>query len=196
MTLAPMRLSRIALAATGALAVAALLSGCSDTKRVLGLEKQAPDEFAVVARAPLSMPPDFKLRPPAPGAVRPQEGTPRQQARESVLGPNGGGTVGLAANGRTAGEVSLLRKAGADKADANIRATIDRELAAMVAADASFSDRILFWRDREQPGATLVDATKEAKRIRENQALGEAVTNGETPIIERRQRTLLQSLFD
>lgn len=46
---------------------ALILSSCGDsTKRALGLARIAPDEFAVVKSAPLSQPPDFKLRPPRP----------------------------------------------------------------------------------------------------------------------------------
>ena len=52
---------------------ALLLLGCTDLKRSIGLEKTSPDEFAVESRAPLEMPPDFDLRPPQPGAPRPQE---------------------------------------------------------------------------------------------------------------------------
>lgn len=65
----------------------ALLAGCGEEMRKsFGLGKNAPDEFAVVRRAPLSLPPDFALRPPQPGAVRPQEGTVTDQARSTVLG--------------------------------------------------------------------------------------------------------------
>ena len=48
------------------LVIAAMtLAACGEsTKRVLGLQRTAPDEFAVAPRAPLSQPPDFKLRPP------------------------------------------------------------------------------------------------------------------------------------
>ena len=63
---------------------ALLLPGCSDFKRTIGLEKSSPDEFAVESRAPLTMPPDFELRPPQPGAARPQEATPGQQARQLI----------------------------------------------------------------------------------------------------------------
>jgi len=41
------------------------------------------DEFAVVTKAPLIMPPDYNLRPPRPGAARPQEQSERQQAAEN-----------------------------------------------------------------------------------------------------------------
>ena len=44
-----------------------------------------PDEFAVVTRAPLSMPPDYGLRPPRPGAARPNETSPRDDARSKLL---------------------------------------------------------------------------------------------------------------
>ena len=48
------------------------VSGCESTRETFGLNKQAPDEFQVVSRAPLSLPPDFTLRVPEPGASRPQ----------------------------------------------------------------------------------------------------------------------------
>ena len=61
-----------------------LLQGCTDLKRSIGLEKTSPDEFAVESRAPLTMPPDFELRPPQPGAARPQEKSSGQQARQVI----------------------------------------------------------------------------------------------------------------
>lgn len=43
----------------------------------------------------------------------------------------------------------------------------------------------MFWRKREEPGV-IVDADKEAKRLRENAALGREATTGETPTISRK----------
>ena len=63
---------------------ASLLWGCTDLRRSIGLEKTSPDEFAVESRAPLTMPPDFELRPPQPGATRPQEKSSGQQARQLI----------------------------------------------------------------------------------------------------------------
>tara|TARA_B100001123_G_scaffold206423_2_gene233935 strand:- start:611 stop:1303 length:693 start_codon:yes stop_codon:yes gene_type:complete len=59
----------VLLAATG------VIAGCSGVQKQLGLSRTAPDEFNVVSRAPLSLPPDINLRPPQPGTTRPQEGT-------------------------------------------------------------------------------------------------------------------------
>jgi Protein of unknown function (DUF3035) len=60
------------------------MSGCTDMKRAIGLEKTSPDEFAVESRAPLEMPPDFDLRPPQPGASRPQEKSSDKLAKQAI----------------------------------------------------------------------------------------------------------------
>ena len=73
---------RIALAAALPLALAA----SEGVKQELGMTKQPPDEFAVVAsKAPLVVPPDFTLRPPRPGAPRPQEPQPAEAARNALV---------------------------------------------------------------------------------------------------------------
>ena len=66
------------------LAGASLLSGCGDFKQLIGIDQAMPDEFAVESRAPLTVPPDFDLRPPEPGAPRPQEKTAEQQAEQAM----------------------------------------------------------------------------------------------------------------
>jgi len=75
-----MRNVRPMIGGLAAVALAVSLAGCQQTRQALGLEKTAPDEFQVVARAPLSLPPDYNLLPPQPGVARPQEGTTRDQA--------------------------------------------------------------------------------------------------------------------
>src|ERR1700749_332981 len=65
---------------------ALLLAGCGEVRESLGLGRNAPDEFAVVDRPPLSMPPDFDLRPPQPGAPRPQAVDLKERASTLVLG--------------------------------------------------------------------------------------------------------------
>jgi len=161
----------------------------------MGYEKSAPDEFQVVSRAPLAMPPDFNLRPPAPGATRPQEGSTRDQARSAMLGTTRQGTA-ISSVGRDDGDVRLLRRAGADQIQPGIRALIDKESQALADADRTLTDKVVFWRKAELPGAgEQLDATREAQRLRENQALGKAVTEGDTPRIERRRKGMLEGIF-
>ena len=75
--------------------------------------RERPDEFAVQRQAPLVVPPDFSLTPPAPGAPRPAEGTAAEQALDALFG-------GPAP--RSAIETSALDRAGA--AAPSIRSTV------------------------------------------------------------------------
>ncbi len=113
------------------------LSACEGTKKQLGLTRSSPDEFAVVKRAPLAMPPDFSLRPPRPGAPRPQEQAVSQQAREAVFGAQ------APAAAPDNGETALLQKAGAVAADPAIRQTLDQEAAAAGPEKKSVPEKIL-----------------------------------------------------
>lgn len=90
-------------------AAALLTSGCA-SGGLLGRDR--PDEFAVQRQAPLVVPPDFNLVPPAPGAPRPAEGTASQQALEALFpGPQRSGV-----------ETSALDRAG--RADPGIRSAV------------------------------------------------------------------------
>ena len=192
-----MRRSLLTLPLAFALAMPAL-AGCSSTKEMLGLTKRSPDEFQVVSRAPLSMPPDFSLRPPTPGAPRPQEGTPRDQAKQAVLGvapdyipPVGEGESETA---QSSGESALLQSAGATGVDPNIRQLVDTETAEDEADSKTLADTLVFWREPE-PYGTVVDPAAEQKRIQENQSLGQPVTEGETPTIVRKKKGVLEGIF-
>lgn len=65
------------------IATSAMLAGCGGSGF---LNRERPDEFAVQRQAPLVVPPDFSLVPPAPGAPRPSEGTAAEQALEALFG--------------------------------------------------------------------------------------------------------------
>lgn len=90
---------------------AILLAGCQSGG--LG-NRNRPDEFAVARQAPLVIPPDFALRPPQPGAPRPQDaGGPSQQALEALFGGSAP---------RSASEAAAVQAAGgASAADVGIR---------------------------------------------------------------------------
>lgn len=150
------------------LAAAATASSCNTMGRALGMEKVTPDEFRVVTRAPLTVPPDYSLRPPRPGEPRPQELAPDEEARQALLF---GQDVGRNAS---PGERTLVSRAGADAVDPNIRDTVDFEGANIVHRNEAFSDRV-------NAGAT-------AQTPEQQQAEAEAVrraTGGGSVVIER-----------
>lgn len=150
-----MSLQRVATAIAAAVGVAAIgLAGCSAAGRALGLTKVTPDEFRVVTKAPLTVPPDYSLRPPAPGEPRPQELQPESAARAALLGSR-------EAESRSDGEKLLASKAGADKADPLVRYVVDDEFGDLAHKEPSFADRVMFWRkDKpETQGSQTAKAT-------------------------------------
>jgi hypothetical protein len=170
------------------------LSGCGEVRDALGYDKKPPDEFAVVARAPLSVPPNFQMRPPEPGAERPQEPPKRQGARDLIV-KNTTGTTGAGASAsQTPGDGTIRRLLRTEQAAPGIRQLVNRETAAFVYADEHLIDKILFWKPKPVKGI-VVDAEKEKKRLRENAALGKQVTDGQTPTIKRKRGGILDGLF-
>lgn len=174
--------------------LALALSACGGFREQLGMNKQSPDEFRVVSRAPLTLPPDYSLRPPEPGAPRPQVGTSAQQAERAVFANSQTPAQQQTAVPRTAGEQALLNAAGAEQADPNIRLIVDRETKRINAESERFVDALVFW-DTQPPAGSIVDPVAETRRLQENAALGQSPTTGPTPQIERRRRAPLEGLF-
>ena len=176
---------RVATLGALAVVVATGLAGCQSASKALGMSKVVPDEFRVVTKAPLVVPPDYALRPPAPGKPRPQELQPESAARNALLGQRDAET-------RTDGEKLLVAKAGADKADPLIRYVVDDEFGDVAHKEKSFADRVMFWRaDKKTPtaetpaGATdntpaPIDAAAEQERIAK-------LTGGKPVLIQREQ---------
>lgn len=182
-----MSLNRVAAALSltaGLAALGAGLSGCQAAGRALGVTKVTPDEFRVVTKAPLTVPPDYSLRPPAPGEPRPQELQPESAARLAIEGKEQAVT-------RSEGEKLLVEKAGADKADPLVRYVVDDEFGALAHKEPSFADRVIFWR-KDKPetqgvqtaqavGAETpapIDPKIEALRLK-------SLTGGQTVVIQR-----------
>lgn len=174
--------------------VALALAGCSDVRRTVGLDRQSPDEFTVISRAPLTLPPSLANLPkPRPGAARPQDATPTQVAAGAVFGGSSRGTAKPVGN--SAGESALVAQAGSKGGiDPNVRAKVDQETTQLIIADKSWVDSILFWQTQEAP-FSVVDPAKEQQRLRAAQAQGKTPTGDTVPTIERRRKAPLEGLF-
>ncbi len=175
------------------------LAGCArgSVQDALGMGKRAPDEFAVVARAPLIIPPDFDLRPPRPGEGRPAAGTTSDQARATLLGqtsvPAASGLAGdgqSIGSGASPGQQALVVEAGGSTANPQIRRQIAEENQSLAQVEQALFTRVMEWRQPSTLGAT-VDAPAEAERLRANRTKGVPATAGDTPsVVERRQSPL------
>lgn len=181
-----MSLNRVALAAM--LLAGAGLAGCGSTSKALGLNKASPDEFRVVAKAPLVIPPDYSLRPPKPGEPRPQELQPESAARVALIGQRQG-------EGRSDGEKMLVAKAGADRADPLVRYVVDDEFGDIAHKDKSFADRVMFWKKgdgapKPDKGEAKIAQAAETETPVDPSVEAEQIKNltGDRPVIIQRDK--------
>jgi Protein of unknown function (DUF3035) len=124
-----------------------LVAGCTDFKRAIGLEPGMPDEFAVESRAPLTIPPDFDLRPPTPGAPRPQEKSADQQAKDVIAEAGPGEPGRQASNFRLRRSEDALSNTGARNGQAP-----DPNAAV---GDSSLSNKLLGYGDTSGDSAAV-----------------------------------------
>lgn len=166
--------------------VLATLTACSDVRESLGLGRSPPDEFAVIDRPPLSMPPDFGLRPPKPGAPRLQQVDITQRASDALFSNDeaNGQKASATLEAPSDAEKALLEQSNASRAEPNIRTIVDRETSQKVVESPHLVDELLWWK-KDKDNTTTVDAAAEAARIKDAQDKGVPYNASPTPIIER-----------
>jgi hypothetical protein len=142
-----------------------VLSACSKTKEQFDFSKKAPDEFAVVKRAPLEMPTSIKLPPPRPGAPRPQEAASTDQAKQILFGR----TENTATQPSTSSESILLQRAGANNVSADIRDVVDAETLESREDSISTFDKIIGRNSSGSSSTNVIDPKEELKRLEAQQ---------------------------
>ncbi|MEM6625501.1 MAG: DUF3035 domain-containing protein [Pseudomonadota bacterium] len=163
---------------SSAFGLATIVALSSVTAACTGGARRTPDEFRVVRKAPLTIPPEYNLRPPAPGESRPQELQPDAQARTALFGESFG-------QGASDGERLLVAKAGGDAVDPNIRTAVDFDATATLRKGRRFSDRVLFWTDEDDAlSEDPVDPNSEAERITAEQSAVDNATGGGEVVIK------------
>lgn len=129
----PLLAAGLALAATAA---------CSNT----GTSGAAtPNEFRVITKPPLSVPPNYSLRPPAPGTTLPAE------VEAANIGATAFGTT--LGQDASASERALVAAAQANAVNPAVRAQVDWEETKAIRKAPSIADRILFWRSSDPADA-------------------------------------------
>lgn len=168
------------IALVAVLAAAAAASGCSSLSRAVGATRSAPDEFRVMTHAPLSLPPDYNLRPPRPGEARPSERDAATEARTALFGEN----VGAQAS---QGERTFVAAAGATAADDNIRQTIDFESQGVVRRNESFVNRLVAFGGSAADANAPLNPEDEARRLEEQESVRRLTGGG--AVVIRRERS-------
>lgn len=182
-----------------ALALSTALGACSsggNIRETLGLNRTAPDEFRVYARPPLTVPPDFNLRPPGSATGAPTALPAEAQARSALIGDvsvtsSAAVTPVTSKDLPNGADAQFLQNAGAKQADRSVRTLLQQDSANGV-GDKSSSYLITPGKE----GEPVVDPSKEAERLKQNKEQNKSPTAGDTPVVEPKSKGILGTIGD
>lgn len=175
-----MRISSVA-------AIAALsLAACSSTNLA---NRNAPDEFSILTKPPLTVPPDYALRPPKPGETRAEELSTTQRTQQLLLGDPSSAPP-------SRGELSLIQQTGALDVDPSIRTILAAENGGRAEKDNSLATRLLFWNfpdgEVDDSAARLVVDDREAWLKDRRESIDSVTGPGATVTISNDERGVLR----
>ena len=160
-----------------------LLYGCGEVKEKIGLIKKAPDEFQVYESKPLSVPPNFELRPPSAGAIGSEDDnkdilfSDKDETDEKL----------------TLSDEILLIEVGEKETKANIRKIINDENS-IEEVDKSIIDKILnfeaVFEEKSNDQLEEIDPVKEKERIEKLQKEGNIIKGNNDAIIIEKEGSL------
>src|SRR5271170_396028 len=166
------------LALLGGAAVA--LIGFQDIREAAGVVKTPPDEFAVVTKAPLVIPPDYNLRPPKPGAPPTNQSSPTDTAQAALIGDDPATVAAALPKTYSSGEKMLLANTGAATADHGVRSQIAADTKAMSTASDSFTDTLLFRSPPDPNAGHPVNADAEHDKLVAEKSDNQTPIEGQT----------------
>lgn len=157
-------------------AMAVALPACTTLAKASGARKTTPNEFNILTKAPLVVPPEYNLRPPQGGQARLDEGYSSKVAREALIGK-------LDDAEPSRGEVVLMSKAGVGRANPEVRIVINGQNSVEHKSGA-FTDRVIFWRDGKAVDAqgNPLNPDTEAARL---ESINSATGGGQVTISKR-----------
>ena len=119
------------------------LMGCESVRQATGVAKLPPDEFTVLTKAPLILPPDFNLRPPQPGVASRNDPDADESGRAALFPQSAAAAAAALGANYSDGEKLLLTKTNALNVDPNIRRSITGD-AGQEDQGPAFAQRVLF----------------------------------------------------
>lgn len=155
------------------------LTGCEGVRSTLGLDRSPPDEFAVLKRAPLSMPPEMNILPPPVDLpkgydvesdvyggtdLRPQEISPQTRVKKG-FGFREDGYHPANPGERALGNM-IKKQVSYDSNEAkDVRAILDDETHIKTGSKKTWVQRILFWQKNQKKFPDALNAAEEYKRL-------------------------------
>jgi hypothetical protein len=146
-----------AVRAAAILGLGLALIGCQSIRQATGAAKLPPDEFTVLSKPPLVIPPDYNLRPPQPGIASRNDLDSAEQGRNTLFPQNAAAAAAALGTAYSDGEKLLLAKTNALSVDPNVRRSVTSDVGQEDQGPA-FAQRVLF----AAPGTTPATAAATA----------------------------------
>jgi hypothetical protein len=112
-------------------------------RQATGAAKLAPDEFTVLTKAPLVLPPDYNLRPPQPGIASRNEPDADESGRAALFQQTPAEAAAALGTAYSDGEKLLLAKSNALTVDPNVRHNVTSDVGQEDQGPA-FAQRVLY----------------------------------------------------
>jgi hypothetical protein len=176
------------------------LGGCQSVQDISdALEGRSPESegpgVGAAKGPPLTVPPNYALRPPLGGAGASDNRAAAEVARTRTFSLQSSGpsaaqpsSAQVASQGPTMGERAFVRRlqSTTGPVEPAARSSISGETQALSEKDEKFVDKLLTWKDVPPPAGGTSPS---------GQAVVEKPANGSPQVVIQRKRSLLDSLF-
>jgi len=157
-------------------AISLIMTGCSINKQSMGLGRQSPDEFMVMKRSPLTLPPEYNLVPPGSKVSISKEINPEEEAQKAILG------APIKTEEIKNEDYDFLKSINATKVNPKIRETVNEESENDPTQNKYLINSLMFGSKKDN--SVIVNNVKEAKRIKENKEQNLNINEGEVIVID------------
>ncbi len=160
------------------------LSACSNTDNLIKLSEIPPDEFSVLRKDPLEIPPNFNLRPPGK-SKKTNSLDPSEKAKDLLSDLISKKERINSHENLTKGDTILLKNTGFSERNYSIREILNTENA-LALQNKGRVELLIEKLVGDSSNENILDPEKELRRSQEKIATGENFIKSQKPVIIRR----------
>ena len=166
------------------------LSSCSNSTKTINFKSESPDEFAILRKEPLVIPPNFNLRPPSVKSSNPNLSSRENNLKSAIFLTDKTNKSSKNNSKKSKGEIQLIKSIGEGKLGSRIREVLEDENRQLSKAQDGVVEKIISQVTGNGSVGKVVNPQTEVKRLQEQQSVGEITVPGQgTVIITRTTRS-------
>ena len=166
-----------------------LLTCCADSQNAFRMSAESPDEFAVIRKEPLTLPPDFNLRPPGEDQTSRTSKFSSEKAKSTIVSIEASGSSReIKKMVISKGEEAFLQQSGVKLHNSSIRKILQEENTQIATFSNDFIDRLVSRVTGTRNNDNVLKPGVEQKRIQAKLSVDGTGVQGQEPVIIRRRR--------